>query len=369
MLPPACRPQAAPLTLTLRVSPSPAPARPCGTPAVPLPGQHNARQDCVGQERTPRLLTSLLPELPSCPAPAAATPGPLRPRQTPAPPLLAPAARAVCSPTARPRAGPRSPAAPPASSVPRAPTSASHRLRPQTPGSRTRPPSAPSLGLTATQTQPHLRPSPLPAQFPPQLRGRRGLAWGGREPGQTQGASDHRHGRGLPSWERPGCVLGPPPCAQAGRLPHGSVVCQNRKRQGTSQWEPHRRSRPPLTQQPLRGRRDVPWVSDRPRERAVLTVLSWAGHAGLLGAARENCGEKGRMSAPSHLSRARSLLMGGRRPVHRATCPGPAAGRRSARHTHGTKGPRQDSGAEPATGAQGAGAGGAGRAPACCVGL
>lgn len=39
-------------------------------------------------------------------------------------------------------------------------------------------------------------------------------------------------------------------------------------------------------------------------------------------------------------------------------CPGPAAGRRSARHTHGTKGPRQDSGAEPATGAQGAGAGG-----------
>lgn len=183
------------------------------------------------------------------------------------------------------------------------------------------------------------------------------------------GASDHRHGRGLPSWERPGCVLGPPPCAQAGRLPHGSVVCQNRKRQGTSQWEPHRRSRPPLTQQPLRGRRDVPWASDRPRERAVLTVLSWAGHAGLLGAARENCGEKGRMSAPSHLSRARSLLMGGRRPVHRATCPGPAAGRRSARHTHRTKGPRQDSGAEPATGAQGAGAGGAGRAPACCVGL
>lgn len=183
VLPPACRPQAAPLTLTLRVSPSPAPARPCGTPAVPLPGQHNAQQDCVGQERTPRLLTPLLPELPSCPAPAAATPGPLRPRQTPAPPLLAPAARAVCSPTAHPRAGPRSPAALARGSASLLRATGSHVRLPPTPPADPRLTHATPIGAfpgadgdaDTAPPAPESAPSPVPASAAGPAR--TGLGW------------------------------------------------------------------------------------------------------------------------------------------------------------------------------------------------
>lgn len=106
----ACRPQAAPLTLTLCLPLHPPPARTYRTLAVPLPGYViPAPRGTAGmreQEHTPHLLTSLLPKLPSCPAPAVATPGPLGPHQTPLHPCRHLPPGAFCGPMAHPRARP-----------------------------------------------------------------------------------------------------------------------------------------------------------------------------------------------------------------------------------------------------------------------
>lgn len=127
--------------------------------------------------------------------------------------------------------------------------------------------------------------------------------------------------RGRHTGQRPPSQPGPSVLGKTWEGPRSAAMCprwsppqrqhrvrtdRHRKTQGTSQWEPHGRSRQRLAQQPLRGEMGRgPGERQGPRARVVLTVLSWAGHAGLLGAARENCGEKGRTwSAPSHLSRA-----------------------------------------------------------------
>lgn len=111
------RSRAAPITLTLRVSLVTCLPRGRTGLAVPVwPAQYplqGAQRDRVGQECTPRLLTSLLPKLPSRPAPAVATPGPsgLVRCRPPAAGTRHPPPGGVCSPTARPRARPGSPVA------------------------------------------------------------------------------------------------------------------------------------------------------------------------------------------------------------------------------------------------------------------